>query len=124
MIKTTENIGPDNLSNAVQYQQDQKKQYIFAQQRVYKGHKMHEINTITKVIKVVTPEKIAVHTPGAPLGPITTKRKLITQPNCLYISCLNIKNLKRLIDAASVTDISDYNFLYADGTTEAIKDLL
>lgn len=53
----------------------------------YKGHTLFEINCTTGEINVATYEEITANfTTGG------VRKKVIIQPNCLYISCLNKKS--------------------------------
>lgn len=57
-------------------------------------------------------ESIAVVGGGVlPNTKVTTQRKVVTKPNCLYISCLNIKNLQRLVSNAGGRDVSMYKIV-------------
>lgn len=81
-------------------------------QPIYRGHNLYEVDIDEETIRIMPIEKIAVIGKGVlPNTKMITHNKVLTKPNCLYISCLNIKNLKRLIDNAGGKDISSYKIL-------------
>ena len=83
---------------------------LIHQQRVYKNHKLYEVDIDAETIRVMPVEQSAIVDSNSSNG-YTTKRSVVTKPNCLYISCLNIKNLKKLIHNAGGNDISSYKFI-------------
>jgi hypothetical protein len=115
---------PKNADLNVKHHQKQIVQQHIHQQRIHKGHKMYEVDIDDESVSIVEPEHIAIHTPGAPLGDLSTQKKLVTRINCLYISCLNVTNLKRLIDRAGGKDISSYTFKSEGKDDRLIKDML
>lgn len=92
----------------IQHIAEHKKATLISKIRPYKGHKLFEVDIDNETIRVITPERTAVITSSSE---VSTHNKIATRPNCLYISCLNRKNLKRLIDNAGGKDISHYEFI-------------
>lgn len=115
---------PKNIDHNVHHVQQQISEKQIHQQRIYRGHNMYEVDIEDESVRIMPVEEIAVHTPGSQFGPISTKRKVVTKPNCLYISCLNLKNLKRLIDSAGGSDISSFVFKSPGKEDKLISDII
>lgn len=109
IIPITPNIDKSSVSG---YVAAEHKAQLFHKQPIYKGHKLYEVDIDNESIRVMPIEKIAVIGKGVlPNTSMITQNKVITKPNCLYISCLNVKNLRRLILNAGGKDISTYTFI-------------
>lgn len=62
------------------------KEELFTSVNPYKGHIMFEINCTTGTIEPATYQDISTN-----ISNKEVRKKIITKPNCLYISCLNKK---------------------------------
>lgn len=124
MSKTIHTDLPTQADHNVQHVQQQISEKQIHQQRIYRGHKLYEVDIDEQTVRIMPIEKIAVHTPGGVFGDISTKRKVVSKPNCLYISCLNVKNLKRLIDNAGGKDISSFKFTLPGKEDKLVGDMI
>lgn len=93
---------------AIHNQSEYSKSQLLAQLVPKRGHKMYEVDIDNKSVSVVTSTKDLVLSSSS--LPSVSKQTFETKDNCLYISCLNKRNLIRLIINAGGQDISDYTF--------------
>jgi hypothetical protein len=98
------------VSNEAHNVREHKKTQLLHTLRPYKGHTLFEVDITAKEIRTIQPTKSAVISSSSP-SDISTHKKVHTRVNCLYISCLNRKNLRRLIINAGGQDIKDFTMI-------------
>lgn len=89
---------PDKIEIVKQQQAEIQK--VFDSRIVpHENHTLFEVNTKDKtIVKAVFDEQPTLKWEDAVKGLISAEKKLTKKENCIYISCLNIKNCKKILD--------------------------
>lgn len=87
----------DKIENVKQVSLE-KKNYFLGTLKPKKGHKIFEVNIKLKTIEEASFDELpAVKFTDPISGQISTKKKITTKPECVYISALNKKNVSKIL---------------------------